>query len=110
MTVSGCAGSIAPPDPRLPDGVLVGVESKDAKFDLNVLAKSTKNWNGAEIEQCVVSAMVEAYAKERPLDEDELFIQIGKIVPLATTMSEQIKGIKSWAHDRAVRASLQVQQ
>ena len=78
-----------------------------AKFDLNVLAKSTKNWNGAEIEQCVVSAMVEAYAKEKPLDEDELFIQIGRIVPLATTMSEQIKGIKSWAHDRAIRASIQ---
>lgn len=79
------------------------------KFDLNVLAKSTKNWNGAEIEQCVISAMVEAYAKEKPLDEDELFIQIGRIVPLATTMSEQIKGIKSWAHDRAIRASIQAQ-
>jgi hypothetical protein len=77
-----------------------------SKFDLAVLAKSTKNWNGAEIEQCVVSAMVESYAKERPLDEDELFLQIGKIVPLATTMSEQIKHIKSWAHDRAIRASL----
>jgi ATP-dependent 26S proteasome regulatory subunit len=77
-------------------------------FDLNVLAKSTKNWNGAEIEQCVISAMVEAYAKDEPVDEDDLFLQIGKIVPLATTMSEQIKGIKSWAHDRAVRASPQV--
>lgn len=79
------------------------------KFDLNVLAKSTKNWNGAEIEQCVVSAMVEAYAKDKPLDEDELFIQIGRIVPLATTMAEQIKAIKSWAHDRAIRASIQAQ-
>ncbi len=80
-----------------------GVDAK--AFDLNVLAKSTKNWNGAEIEQCVVSAMVESYAKDKPLDEDELFIQIGRIVPLATTMSEQIKGIKSWAHDRAIKAS-----
>jgi len=76
-------------------------------FDLTVLSKSTKNWNGAEIEQCVVSAMVEAYSKDKTVDEDELFVQIGKIVPLATTMSEQIKGIKSWAHDRAIRASKQ---
>ena len=75
------------------------------RFDLTVLAKSTKNWNGAEVEQCVVSAMVEAYAKEKELDEDELFLQIGKIVPRATTMSEQIKSLKSWAHDRAIRAS-----
>jgi ATP-dependent 26S proteasome regulatory subunit len=78
------------------------------KFDLSVLAKSTKNWNGAEIEQCVVSAMTEAYAKDKDVDEDDLFFQIGKIVPLATTMAEQIKAIKSWAHDRAVRASPQV--
>ena len=80
-----------------------GVDSR--KFDLNVLAKSTKEWNGAEIEQCVVSAMTEAYSKDKELDEDELFIQIGKIVPLAKTMSEQIKSIKSWAHDRAIKAS-----
>jgi SpoVK/Ycf46/Vps4 family AAA+-type ATPase len=80
-----------------------GIDSR--QFDLHVLAKSTKNWNGAEIEQCVVSAMVESYAKNKTVDEDELFMQIGRIVPLATTMSEQIKGIKSWAHDRAIRAS-----
>ncbi|MEM7243798.1 MAG: AAA family ATPase [Acidobacteriota bacterium] len=80
-----------------------GVDPKSV--DINVLAKATKNWNGAEIEQCVVSSMVEAYDKGEPVTDDELFSQIGKIVPLATTMAEQIKGIKSWAHDRAIRAS-----
>ena len=53
--------------------------------------------------------MVEAYSNDKPVDEDEMFLQIGKIVPLSTTMREQIKQIKQWAHDRAVRASPQVQ-
>lgn len=79
-----------------------------AGFDLVTLAKATKNWNGAEIEQCVVSAMVEAHAKVMALGEHELFVQIGKIVPLSTTMAEQIKAIKSWAHNRALRASPEV--
>ena len=80
-----------------------GVDPKT--IDINVLAKATKSWNGAEIEQCVVSAMVEAYDKGEAVGDDELFIQVGKIVPLAKTMAEQIKGIKSWAHDRAIKAS-----
>ena len=49
--------------------------------------------------------MVEAYDRGEKLGEDDLFFQIGKIVPLATTMAEQIKALKSWAHDRAVKAS-----
>lgn len=80
-----------------------GVDPK--QFDLYVLAKGTKGWNGAEIEQCVVASMVEAYDRGEPVSDDDLFTQIGKIVPLATTMAEQIKHIKSWAHDRAIRAS-----
>jgi ATP-dependent 26S proteasome regulatory subunit len=74
-------------------------------FDLHVLSKGTKNWNGAEIEQCVVAAMVEAYERKETVTDDDLFTQCGKIVPLATTMAEQIKHIKSWAHDRALRAN-----
>jgi SpoVK/Ycf46/Vps4 family AAA+-type ATPase len=80
-----------------------GVDPK--AFDLTVLSKGTKAWNGAEIEQCVVSAMVEAYDRGGTVTDDDLFTQIGRIVPLSTTMAEQIKHIKSWAHDRAVRAS-----
>jgi len=74
-------------------------------FDLTVLAKGTRNWNGAEIEQAVVSAMTEAIAEGRDVNEDDIYFQIGKIVPLSTSMSEQIKKIRSWAHDRAIKAS-----
>lgn len=74
-------------------------------FNLKQLAKVTKEWNGAEIESCIISAMVDAYNENRSLTDNDLYRAIAKIVPLSTTMIEQIKQIKSWAHDRAIRAS-----
>jgi len=75
------------------------------KFNLTQLAKVTKAWNGAEIESCIVAAMVDAFNENRPLNDNDLYRAIAKTVPLSTTMVEQIKHIKGWAHDRAVRAS-----
>jgi len=75
------------------------------KFDLVFLAKATNGWNGAEIEQAVVSAVVDAYAESRQLNEDDLYKMISATVPLSVTMEEQIKQIRSWAHERALNAS-----
>ena len=74
-------------------------------FDLVFLAKATNGWNGAEIEQAVVSAVVDAYAESRQITEDDLYRMIAATVPLAVTMEEQIKQIRSWAHERALNAS-----
>lgn len=76
-----------------------------SRFDLVFLAKATSGWNGAEIEQAVVSAVVDAYSENRPLTEDDLYRMISTTVPLAVTMEEQIKAIRSWAHERALNAS-----
>jgi SpoVK/Ycf46/Vps4 family AAA+-type ATPase len=76
-----------------------------SRFDLIFLSKATKGWNGAEIEQAVVSAVVDAYSEGRPLTEEDLHRVISATVPLSVTMEEQIKAIKSWAHDRALNAS-----
>ncbi len=76
-----------------------------ARFDLVFLAKATNGWNGAEIEQAVVSAVVDAYAENRTITEDDLYRMIAATVPLAVTMEEQIKQIRSWAHERALNAS-----
>ena len=76
-----------------------------ARFDLVFLAKATKGWNGAEIEQAVVSAAIEAYSGKRSVTEEDLHRTISSTVPLAVTMEEQIKAIRSWAHDRALNAS-----
>ncbi|MBN8555014.1 MAG: AAA family ATPase [Deltaproteobacteria bacterium] len=77
-----------------------------AGFNLIELAKATNNFNGAEIEQSVVSGLVLAFKdKQRPLSQDDIFKAVGRMVPLATTMAEQIKEIKRWADTRAVKAS-----
>lgn len=76
-----------------------------SRFDLVFLAKATNGWNGAEIEQAVISGVVDAYAEKRELNEDDLYRMISATVPLAVTMEEQIKAIKSWAHERALNAS-----
>lgn len=75
------------------------------RFNLRNLAKATVNFSGSEIEQVVISALFDAYDQKRRLEEKDLYSAIGKTVPLATTMAEDIKKIKRWALDRAVKAS-----
>jgi SpoVK/Ycf46/Vps4 family AAA+-type ATPase len=76
-----------------------------SRLDLVFLSKATAGWNGAEIEQVVVSAVVDAYAEKRGVSEDDLYRMISSTVPLSVTMEEQIKAIRSWAHERALNAS-----
>ena len=75
------------------------------KFDIVFLAKATVGFNGAEIESIVQSAAVDAYNEGRVMTEDDLSRVISASVPLSRTMDEQLKAIKSWAHDRAMPAS-----
>ena len=76
-----------------------------AKFDVVFLAKATKGFNGAEIESVVHASAIDAFNEKRPLTEDDVSRVITNTVPLSRTMDEQIKAIKSWAHNRAVSAS-----
>jgi len=76
-----------------------------ARFDLERLANFTKGWTGAEIEQTVVSALTKARLKDQEVTEQDLFRAAGELVPLSRTMKEQINHIRSWAYERAVRAS-----
>ena len=76
-----------------------------AQFNLRNLVSFTVGWTGAEIEQCVVSAITQARLAERDVTEDDLIKVAVKIVPLSRTMKEQINHIRAWAFERAVRAS-----
>ncbi len=80
-----------------------GVNPED--FNLERLKRFTKGWNGAEIEQCVVSALTAARLEDREINDDDLLNATASVVPLSKTMKEQIDHIRSWAYDRAVRAS-----
>jgi len=76
-----------------------------SRLDLTKLPEFTKGWAGAEIEQCVISAITKARLQERPLDDDDLIRIAVKTVPLSRTMHEQINHIRGWAFERALRAS-----
>jgi ATP-dependent 26S proteasome regulatory subunit len=74
-------------------------------FNLEPLRKFTKGWTGAEIEQCVVSALTTARLQDRELTDKDLLDATANVVPLSKTMKEQVDHIRGWAFDRAVRAS-----
>ena len=62
-------------------------------------------WTGAEIEQCVVSALTRAQLEDREVTEEDLVNMATDVVPLSRTMKEQINHIRGWASERALRAS-----
>ena len=76
-----------------------------AGFRLEQLTSFTNGWTGAEIEQCVVSALTKAQLEDRALVEHDLIQTAVKLVPLSRTMKEQITHIRDWAFERAVPAS-----
>ena len=76
-----------------------------AQFDMKTLVAMTKDWNGAEVEQAVIGARVNAYSEQRTMTMRDVSFGMTKIVPLSTTMEQQIKFIRSWAFSRATPAS-----
>ena len=82
---------------------LNGGDPKD--FNLAYLAAATKEWSGAEIEQAVKSARIDAYQDGRSFSDKDIGRNTARQVPLSQTMVEQIKAIKDWSFKRAVPAS-----
>jgi len=80
-------------------------EKNPDSFDLESLAKNTDGLTGAEIEQAVISALFESFSKRKDLDNKELIIAASSIVPLSTTMREEIAKLERWATNRAIKAS-----
>jgi SpoVK/Ycf46/Vps4 family AAA+-type ATPase len=76
-----------------------------AAIDLSYLVAATEGWNGAEIEQAVIAARVDAYQDKRLFGTKDITRHTRSSVPLAETMAEQIKAIREWAWGRATCAS-----
>src|SRR5579883_3363139 len=76
-------------------------------FQFEEMVKFTAGWTGAEIEQCVVSALTRARLEDRAVTQHDLITIAAKQVPLSRTMKEQINHIRGWAFERAIRASPQ---
>jgi len=74
-------------------------------LNLDMLVKVTEGFNGAEIEQAVNGAMIEAFNAGHTLNEHDMVIAAGNIVPLATTMREEIGRMERWAYHRGIPAA-----
>jgi len=74
-------------------------------LNLHHLIQFTNGWAGAEVEQCVVSAVTKARLADRDVTDEDLIGIAAKTVPLSRTMHEQINHIRAWAFERALRAS-----
>ena len=75
-----------------------------AKFNLANLAAATEGFSGAEIEQLIVSAMFDAFAAKRDIDDAALTAGAAKTRPLSTVMAERVADLRAWAADRCVPA------
>ncbi len=74
------------------------------KFDYTPLVKITEGFNGAEIEQGVIGALFRAFSDQREITQNDLYISLESLVPLSTTMKEEIKKLERWAFNRAMKA------
>ncbi len=74
-------------------------------IEINRLRRITQGWTGAEIEQCVVSALTATRLEHSSMSFEQLHRAALAVIPLSKTMREQVEHIRSWAYDRAVRAS-----
>ena len=82
-----------------------GFDPKDLFTDK--LSDLSKGYNGAEIEEAVNEAMFSAYTENPDMPKlmvKHLMDAIKDIVPLSSTMDEQIKALRTWAKKRAKMA------
>ncbi len=73
-------------------------------FDLDVLAKASGGFSGAEIEQAIVSGLYAAFAEGRDIDSTTLVAELEVTRPLSVTMAERISELRAWAANRCVPA------
>lgn len=75
------------------------------QFDLDQLARDSKGFSGAEVEQAVIAALYDAFFEEADLTTARIQASIKEIIPLSLTMKEKIDDLREWAQTRARSAS-----
>ena len=71
------------------------------QFEIPRLARMAVDFSGAEIEEAINSALYDAYSRTEDLNTEHIANAISQTVPLARTMDDQIKHLRSWAKSRA---------
>lgn len=73
-------------------------------FDLNAMAAGTDGYSGAEIEQAVINATLDAAYEKRPMTTDDIMNAARRSPPLSVTMAERIQSLRKWSKGRCVMA------
>jgi SpoVK/Ycf46/Vps4 family AAA+-type ATPase len=84
--------------------------SRLREFNLSLLAKQTKDFSGAEIEQVVIDGMHRAFAsihqgQRRDFTTEDILLAIEETVPLAAIAHDQIAHLKHWAAAAGARTA-----
>ncbi|MCB9545658.1 MAG: AAA family ATPase [Myxococcales bacterium] len=74
-------------------------------FDLDRLARESRGFSGAEVEQAVVGALYDAFFEGEELTTDRVLRASAEVIPLSLTMKEKIDDLRDWAESRARSAS-----
>jgi len=75
------------------------------KFDLDLLAKESKGFTGAEIEEAVKEGLFISFNDEVELNTQHIINAMKSTVPMSTTQEEYIRKTRKWASTRATFAS-----
>ncbi|HEX8551784.1 MAG TPA: AAA family ATPase [Abditibacteriaceae bacterium] len=87
-------------------GIHIAKRGRDVtQFDLAELATASDGFSGAEIEQAVAASLYDAFEQNRDISTADILSNLGHLVPLSRTMSEEIEGLREWASTRARPAS-----
>ncbi len=72
--------------------------------DLAALARTSEGFSGAEIEQCVIDALYDAFELGRPLADEDLKKALADTMPLSRS-GDGFAGLRTWAAQHARPAS-----
>jgi SpoVK/Ycf46/Vps4 family AAA+-type ATPase len=73
-------------------------------FDRQLMAEKSADFNGAEIEQAVLSALYSASSKRQKINTEHIIEQLESTRPLAVIRSEDVIALREWARGRTVPA------
>lgn len=74
-------------------------------FELDLLARASDGFSGAEIEQAIVSGLYRCAAENLELDNQHILHEIAVTRPLSVVMAEKLAQLRLWATDRTVPAN-----
>ncbi len=76
-----------------------------SNFDLQILAKGSEGFSGAEIEEAIIAGLFDAFSEGVELSTEIIRSSMAATVPLSKTMSEELSQLRGWAQGRTRPAS-----